>query len=153
MLQMQTRTSSAHELLDSTFKWYALRIFIVQNKSVLYWVSFWRGNTGVLNFYLVESVPWQNMGFWIRQIQRTLSIAEILHVTLCCRYTGISYINMNEHKSTFLSLVSKPHDFIQPDLNGDGARDLDPIGNLGRLHAFPLYESYHYWIEFRANMF
>ena len=31
-----------------------------------------------------------------------------------------------------LSLVSKPHDFIQPDLNGDGARDLDPIGNLGR---------------------
>ena len=41
---------------------------------------------------------------------------------------------MNEHKSTFLSLVSKPHDFIQPDLNGDGARDLDPIGNLGRSH-------------------
>ena len=36
----------------------------------------------------------------------------------------------------FLSLVSKPHDFIQPDLNGDGARDLDPIGNLGMPHAF-----------------
>lgn len=48
----------------------------------------------------------------------------------------------------FLSLVSKPHDFIQPDLNGDGARDLDPIGNLGRLQCnrymlSSLYESYH----------
>ena len=32
-----------------------------------------------------------------------------------------------------LSLVSKPFDFIQPDLNGDGARDLDPIGNLGNV--------------------
>ena len=48
----------------------------------------------------------------------------------------------------FLSLVSKPHDFIQPDLNGDGARDLDPIGNLGRS-----LDSYHSGIEFRANVF
>ena len=44
----------------------------------------------------------------------------------------MSCIYMDRENTTLLSLVSKPHDFIQPDLNGDGARDLDPIGNLGR---------------------
>ena len=58
-----------------------------------------------------------------------------MHATPCCRYTGNSCIYVNRENSTFLSLVSKPHDFIQPDLNGDGARDLDPIGNLGRSHG------------------
>ena len=59
-----------------------------------------------------------------------------MHATQCCKYTGISCIYVKGQNSMFLSLVSKPHDFIQPDLNGDGARDLDPIGNLGRSHGW-----------------
>ena len=31
----------------------------------------------------------------------------------------------------FFSLVSDPQAYEQPDLDGDGARDLDPIGKLG----------------------